>query len=111
MVLLNLYAALKQLHRPTSTRKLWIDAICIDQVRDEGKAEKNTQIPLLSRIYHQAASIIVWLGATGYDSNKTLNIIVQQNVEAMQYRAFATDLGRLLKLPWIRCTWIVHSTI
>ena len=109
VVLSNLYAALTQLRKPTSTRKLWIDAICINQVGDEGKAEKNTQIPLMSKIYHQAASIIAWLGAAEYDSNKTLDIIVQQNVDAMQNREFATDFGRLLKRPWFRRTWIVQE--
>lgn len=111
MVLSNLYAALKQLRKPTSTRTLWIDAICIDQVRDEGKAEMSNQIPLMGRIYHQAASVIVWLGAAEYNSNKTLDIIVQQNVEAMHNREFATDFGRLLKRPWFRRTWIVQEFV
>ena len=111
VVLSNLYAALTQLRKPTSTRKLWIDAICINQVGDEGKAEKNTQIPLMSRIYHQATRVIVWLGAAEYESNKTLDIIVQQNVEAMQNREFATDFGRLLKRPWFRRTWIVQEFV
>ena len=109
VVFSNLYAALTQLRKPTSTRKLWIDAICINQVGDEGKAEKNTQIPLMSRIYYQAASVIVWLGAAEYDSNKTLDIIVQQDVEAMQNRDFLTDFGRLLKRPCFRRTWIVQE--
>ena len=91
VVLSKNYAALKQLRKPRSTRKLWIDAICINQVEDEGKAEKSTQIPLMSRIYHQAASVIVWLGAAEYDSNKTLDIIVQENVEAMQNHESPTD--------------------
>ena len=107
MVLSNLFAALKQLREPTSTRTLWINAICINQAGDEWKAEKNTQIPISSRIYHQAASVIVWLGTAEYDSNEILDVITQQNVEAMQTRKFATDFGRLLKRPWFRRTWIV----
>ena len=84
--------------------RFWIDAVCINQVGDEGKAEENAQIPLMSRIYHQAASVIVWLGAAEYDSNKTLDNIIQQKVEAMQNLEFATDFGRLLKRPWFRRT-------
>ena len=52
VVLSNLYAALTQLRKPKSKRKLWIDAVCIKQAGDEGKAEKDTQILLMSRIYH-----------------------------------------------------------
>ena len=75
-VLSNLYAALTQLRKLPSTRKLWIDAICFNQVGDEGKAEKNTRIPLMSRIYHKAAIVIFWFGAAEYDSNKTLDLTV-----------------------------------
>ena len=107
----NLYAALTQLRKPTSKRKVWVDAVCIKQVGEEGKAEKNTQVPLMSRIYHQAASVIVWLGAATNDSNETLNIIAQQDVEALQSRKFATDFGRLLKRPWFRRTWIVQEFV
>lgn len=110
-VLWSLYSALTQLRKPTSKRKLWIDAVCINQVGDEGKAEKNTQIPLMSRIYHQAASVVIWLGTAMNDSNETLDIIAQQDVEAMQTRKFAEDFGRLLKRPWFRRTWIVQEFV
>ena len=79
-VLWNLYGALIQLRKPTSKRKFWIDAICINQVGEEGKVEKNTQIPLMGRIYHQATSVIVWLGAAINGSNETLDTIAQQDV-------------------------------
>jgi hypothetical protein len=107
----NLYAALTQLRKPTSTRKLWIDAICINQVGDDGKAEKNTQIPLMGRIFHQAARVIVWLGAAEDGSDEILNIITQQNVEAIQTRKFAIDFSRLLKRPWFRRTWVVQEFV
>jgi hypothetical protein len=110
-VLSNLYAALVQLRKPTLTRKLWIDVICINQVGDKGKVEKRSQIPLMGRIYHQAASVIVWLGSAEDDSDKVLDIIAQQNVEAMRTRKFAMDFGRLLKRPWFRCTWIVQEFV
>ncbi len=112
-ILQNLYAALVQLRKPTSTRKLWIDAICIDQVGDEGKAERNIQIPLMGRIYHQAAGVVVWLGsgAPEHDSDNIMDIIAQQNVEAMQSNKFAVDFGHLLKRPWFRRTWIVQEFV
>ena len=58
----NLYEALMQLRQRTSTRKLWIDAICINQVGDKDQSEKNSQIPLMGKMYHLAARVIVWLG-------------------------------------------------
>jgi hypothetical protein len=110
-VLLNLYDALTRLRRPTSTRKLWIDAICIDQVGEKGIAEKNIQIPLMGKIYHQASSVIVWLGSVEGDSDEVLDIISQQNVEAMRTRKFAIGFGSLLRRPWFRRTWIIQEFV
>ena len=55
----NLHAALHTLRRHDSQRTLWIDAICINQ-HDVG--EKNTQVPLMARIYTDAGRVIAWLG-------------------------------------------------
>ena len=52
--------------------------------------------PLMSRIYQQAASVIVWLGAAEDNSKETLDTIAQPDVEAMQSHRFATDFGRVL---------------
>ncbi len=110
-VLSNLYDALTRLRRPTSIRKLWVDAICINQVGEKGIAEKNIQIPLMGKIYHQASSVIVWLGSAEGDSDKTLDIVCQQDVGAMRTRNFAVDFGRLLKRPWFRRTWIIQELV
>jgi hypothetical protein len=44
----NLLAALHRLRMPTIVRKLWIDALCIDQ---SNVAERNTQVKMMKRIY------------------------------------------------------------
>lgn len=43
----------------TRSKYIWVDQICINQ--DDIK-EKNSQIPLMKRIYEQASKVIVWLG-------------------------------------------------
>lgn len=55
----NLHSALLHLRLIDRPRKIWIDAICIDQAN---VAEKNRQIPLMPHIYAAAARTIVWLG-------------------------------------------------
>ncbi|KAK0634155.1 heterokaryon incompatibility protein-domain-containing protein, partial [Immersiella caudata] len=52
-------AALRRLRRPTEPRKLWIDAICINQ---EDSTEKSIQVPLMRQIYQQAGQVCVYLG-------------------------------------------------
>lgn len=60
----NLYQALYHLRYPTTNRRLWIDAICINQ-NDED--EKNLQVPLMSRIYSDAYEVLLWLGKETVD--------------------------------------------
>ena len=55
----NLFAGLKRIRSSTATRRLWIDAVCINQ-RDD--AEKSTQVAMMAEIYSRADTTIVWLG-------------------------------------------------
>ncbi|KAI9152179.1 Heterokaryon incompatibility protein [Paramyrothecium foliicola] len=47
--------------------KIWIDAICINQADNEEKAH---QVQAMSRVYHQARKVLMWLGdaADGSDN-------------------------------------------
>lgn len=55
----NCCRALKRLSKEKPNRLLWVDAICINQ-RD--LAEKNNQLPLMSKIYSTAKRTLAWLG-------------------------------------------------
>ena len=60
----NLHDALQQFRlnqykNGMSKRKLWIDAICIQQADN---AEKSSQLRLMRDIYARASSVLMWLG-------------------------------------------------
>lgn len=55
----NLHEALQQLRRMGDHSAWWIDAISINQHDDD---ERNTQLALMPRIYHEAGMVFVWLG-------------------------------------------------
>lgn len=56
----NLEHALRNLrYRGRKNRKLWIDAICIDQ---SSHHEKNAQVPRMGSIYNTASRVVVWVG-------------------------------------------------
>jgi hypothetical protein len=55
----NAIRALRDLRDSVHSRKLWIDAVCINQ---DDKAERSSQILLMSDIYSIAGSTYVWLG-------------------------------------------------
>jgi hypothetical protein len=54
----NCGAALRRLRNATAPRMLWVDAICIDQTRND---DKNAQVPLMGEIYSAAERVLIWL--------------------------------------------------
>lgn len=55
----NLEGALRALRGTHYKRRLWIDAICINQMND---SEKTHQVGQMNLIYASAKQVIVWLG-------------------------------------------------
>ena len=55
----NCEAALQRLRLQNRSRRLWIDAICINQ---NDTSEKNHQVRLMSRIYTNAWQVLAYLG-------------------------------------------------
>lgn len=104
----NLYAALTNLRNPTWSRKFWIDAICINQ-GDQNSREKTLQIPLMGRIYCQAARVVIWLGEAVDGSDAIIDIIQNAEVNEMEKSCFVKDLAKLRHRPWFYRTWIVQE--
>ncbi|KAI9766382.1 MAG: hypothetical protein M1839_004914 [Geoglossum umbratile] len=63
----NCLSALQTLRFRFKPRKLWVDAICIDQT---STAEKNQQVPLMAEIYGKAKQVLVWLNPGGQDEKR-----------------------------------------
>ena len=55
----NLDDALRSLRLPTQARRLWVDAVCIDQ---QDLDERSRQVQYMRLIYSRATRVIVWLG-------------------------------------------------
>jgi hypothetical protein len=55
----NLHNCLVHLRYKDQPRRLWIDAICINQ---QNEAEKYRQIRLMRDIYGKAKQVVIWLG-------------------------------------------------
>ncbi|KAI6353575.1 hypothetical protein ACKVWC_008558 [Pyricularia oryzae] len=67
----NLHAALRQL-RSKGHRRLWIDAVCINQ---EDREERSQQVLQMRSIYARAAKTLVWLGPESDTSNLAMHLL------------------------------------
>jgi hypothetical protein len=119
--------ALNHLGLAWMDKKIWINAICINQ---EDGAEKAVQVAEMRRIYYQAEHVIVWLGVAEDDSDFLLDNIetfVEWGLK-VRYYGFTPDqeeykllnlppdnlcltLGRFLARPWFHRVWVVQEMI
>lgn len=78
----NLAAALRHLRLKNEPRKLWVDALCIDQ---EDINERDDQVIHMKEIYQHCATDLLWLGD---DSS-----IIEKGAAAMKSMGPVTQLG------------------
>ncbi|KAI0545989.1 heterokaryon incompatibility protein-domain-containing protein [Xylaria curta] len=55
----NLHYALRRLRNKKAARRLWVDAICINQ---NDLVEKGWQVAMMGEIYSRANRVLVWIG-------------------------------------------------
>ncbi|KAF7505954.1 hypothetical protein GJ744_012396 [Endocarpon pusillum] len=55
---------LKNLRYTLRARRLWIDGVCVDQAN---KIEKQSQVALMTHVYRNAVSVIIWLNVAGLE--------------------------------------------
>jgi hypothetical protein len=91
----NLYAALRRLRQKNEVKRMWIDALCINQ-RDND--ERTRQVMMMGRTYTRCSEVIIWLGDS-VDGSEELSFspIVKdlQGVEVMEDERTIED-GTLL---------------
>ncbi|KAF4448985.1 HET-domain-containing protein [Fusarium austroafricanum] len=111
----NLNTALLRLRHRTEARRLWIDAICIDQTN---VIERNHQVGMMQRVFSAASSVIVWLGDPEHNEAFTLDMILDHNnslkgrKSIFSYDEKALDGVRsLFRKPWWRRIWIVQEVV
>lgn len=55
----NLEYALRYPRRQTQPRRIWVDAVCINQADLD---ERSKQVSRMKNIYQQAFNVVIWLG-------------------------------------------------
>ncbi|CAN9451948.1 unnamed protein product [Alternaria alternata] len=124
---------LNYLHRyqkNTTTQKIWIDAVCINQ---EDEEEKSIQIPLMREIYSRAKAVVVWMGLSSPETDVFFAEFQEMRVKLKTWKAkhdadpgcpkpdrqecpcreeaFWSGLSRLLGNEWFRRLWTFQEII
>ncbi|KAK5720254.1 hypothetical protein LTR15_007527 [Elasticomyces elasticus] len=105
----NLAAALKEMYR-RGIRRVWADAICINQ---SDLAERASQIMLMGQIYRQATSVIAWLMNSAWTTWSTWSSGLEQPV--IYDDGWLSDWDYMRKVDDIMCLeywsrkWIIQE--
>lgn len=68
----SLHVALQHLRKENLERRIWIDAICIDQ---SNEAELNNQVSIMGDIYGSALCVVNWLGPEGVNTARGMKAL------------------------------------
>ena len=82
----NLNAALRSLRQSNQARRLWIDALCINQ---EDIQERTRQVQYMRLIYKRATCVIVWLGLKTPGIEEAVALAIQ--LSECRHRKLATN--------------------
>ncbi|GAB1318455.1 hypothetical protein MFIFM68171_08665 [Madurella fahalii] len=112
----NLHSALVNLRHPNRPRRLWVDALCINQADNEERAD---QVQKMSWIYSTAQNVVIWLGEQTSDVrgafsvlesfDRMCNTLLYDNEEI--YSLNWSPVFHLLRRPWFQRTWIIQEAV
>ncbi|OCK73639.1 HET-domain-containing protein [Lepidopterella palustris CBS 459.81] len=106
----NLDIALRHLRHPHTNRVLWVDAICIDQ---SNIAERADQVKLMHRIYHDASTVLIWLGPAADDSDLAMRSIAGEKFDKEYWQTydFQIQFMEILYRPWFTRIWVIQEFV
>ncbi|KAH7304770.1 heterokaryon incompatibility protein-domain-containing protein [Stachybotrys elegans] len=84
----NLAAAMRSLRRSEGARRIWIDALCINQSNVE---ERTRQVQYMRRIYQCCAKVIAWLGPESPDVKEAFELAARIIEGAQIVRGMPAD--------------------
>ncbi|KAF5709455.1 heterokaryon incompatibility 6 OR allele [Fusarium mundagurra] len=110
----NCFSALKRFRYKDKPRVLWIDALAIDQSNLD---ERNHQVSLMSKIYSQAAGVIVYLGESADDSDLVIELIMEcydpspdnTSLSFPRSDTLMDALRNFFRRPWFTRVWVIQE--
>lgn len=90
LVTATLYVALEHLRHASQERKIWIDAVCINQ---KDIAERNSQVAIMRKIYKNATRVIVWIGPATESSEQAMEFLEMLATARKHRKWYTIDLS------------------
>lgn len=124
LVTANLAGALDYLYDSDGPRKLWVDAICINQ---EDIPERSQQVQNMTEIYTKAKNVVVWIGLLELTTQNLLHRLAHPDQSPEHLRKWTASgdripgdpsalneeekrlLSELAQNPWFRRIWVVQE--
>lgn len=114
-VTINLESALRHLRDLSRPRKVWADAICINQAND---AEKTRQVSQMGEVYKPARHTIIYLGQSTQEPDVLLHYarslcnVPGSSLSPLSAQENSTrDWISVLDRPWFRRVWVYQELI
>ncbi|OCK86532.1 HET-domain-containing protein, partial [Cenococcum geophilum 1.58] len=95
----NLEYALRYPRRQTQPRRIWVDAVCINQADLD---ERSKQVSRMKNIYQQAFNVVIWLGEENEPRVGEV-FYTGRNCEAFMV------LSKLLYRKWFTRVWVLQE--
>ncbi|KAF2681482.1 heterokaryon incompatibility, partial [Lentithecium fluviatile CBS 122367] len=110
----NLYDFLRTVSQKFQDLPLWIDALCVNQ---NDMNERGHEVKRMSRIYHNAEEVLMWLGVDGdlkalFDCTKSrLQDVWKGRITGVQRESLLTSIDTFYSHPYWSRTWITQEIL
>ena len=101
----NCHAAIRRLRKRYAKRRLWIDAVCINQ---DYILERNHQVTLMEKIYSRATRVLIYLDSYTYRFEPLFRWL-DDPADKEPNPEHEDNVLRLLRLRWFRRVWVIQE--
>lgn len=105
-VTVNCEAALRRLRVPGLKRRLWIDAICINQ---NNIFERNHQVGLMDRIYSKASKVCICIHDPRSNHQLAMSWLKGTTDPPDEDEMLLASVKALLSLRWFSRVWVIQE--
>ncbi|KAF2259874.1 HET-domain-containing protein [Lojkania enalia] len=106
----NLAVALHHLRLPEKPRKIWIDALCINQKNTQ---ERNDQVQMMGDIYRNANPVLIWLGEADKEIDEGFELVLaagkETDIPEDSERKLIAFYINLVERHWFNRLWTVQE--